>query len=671
MSCYSPMEQKTGKLDQPSVSREGVTTSRPIWRSTALCVAACLSFLTFLHGWDLLPTYQDPNVAFIPKSDNHSERNFSWHDIEASPELYYHQCYEDYQCAKLQVPMDWWRNSSRPGKNISIAVIRLPAKVSVTDPRYGGAVLTNPGGPGGSGVAQMLRNGRATQIIVDAEMDPNTTSANSEARYHDIISFDPRGIAHTTPGIHCFPDSLARSTWALQNEALGLLGSSEDSFYRNWYRSRALAEGCSAATGTTEDGSEAIGEHVNTSPVARDMLEIVERHADWVSKQVSAETSPEVVERLRYVRGEPKIKYWGNSYGTIIGQTFASMFPDRINRIVLDGVCNAHDYFFGSWFSNLSDADLILERFFSYCYSAGPEDCSFYSASGAAAIKQNYKDLLSHIFEHPMVVPSSRTRGPDVITWSDVKSMVRLGMYQPLIYSPMVADLLTSISSGNGSLFADFKAMSNTFTCPGDECTSAGPFSDECNQDDNGADATLAILCTDGPGLGDIDEESFQEYWHALQQQSQVLGDWWAHTRLGCVGWKTKAKNRFEGPFAGNLSHPILFIGNTLDPVTPLANAKEMAQNFPGSIVLQQDSEGHTSWSSPSLCTAKATRHYFQSGLLPPLNTICKTDNKPFINTSTSLALLTLEDKELVEAMKVMEDTVLQNVGLRRKTGGF
>ncbi|THY63372.1 hypothetical protein D6C98_01206 [Aureobasidium pullulans] len=671
MSCYSPMEQKTGRLDQPSVSREGVTTSRPIWRSTALCVAACLSFLTFLHGWDLLPTYQDLNVAVILKSDNHSERKFSWHDIEASPELVYYQCYEDYRCAKLQVPMDWWRNSSQPGKNISIAVIRLPARVSVTDPRYGGAVLTNPGGPGGSGVAQMLRNGRATQIIVDAEMNPNTTSVGSEARYHDIISFDPRGIAHTTPGIHCFPDSLARSTWALQNEALGLLGSSEDSFYRNWYRSRALAEGCSVATGTTEDGSEAIGEHVNTSPVARDMLEIIERHAEWVSKQVSSETSPGVAERLRYIKGEPKIKYWGNSYGTIIGQTFASMFPDRIDRMVLDGVCNAHDYFFGSWFSNLSDADLILERFFLYCYSAGPENCSFYSASGAAAIKQNHKDLLSHIFEHPMVVPSSRTRGPDVITWSDVKSMVRLGMYQPLIYSPMVADLLTSISSGNGSLFADFKAMSNTFTCPGDECTSAGPFSDECNQDDNGADATLAILCTDGPGLGDIDEESFQEYWHALQQQSQVLGDWWAHTRLGCVGWKTKAKNRFEGPFAGNLSHPILFIGNTLDPVTPLANAKEMAQNFPGSIVLQQDSEGHTSWSSPSLCTAKATRHYFQFGLLPPLNTICKTDNKPFINTSTSLALLTLEDKELVEAMKVMEDTVLQDLGLKRTSGGF
>ncbi|KAH0395430.1 hypothetical protein KCU89_g10338, partial [Aureobasidium melanogenum] len=111
----------------------------------------------------------------------------------------------------------------------------------------------------------------------------------------------------------------------------------------------------------------------------------------------------------------------------------------------------------------------------------------------------------------------------------------------------MVADLLTSISSGNGSLFADFKAMANTFSCPGEECVSAGPFSDECDQGDNGPDATLAILCTDGPGLGDIDETSFQEYWHALQHQSSVLGDWWAHTRLGCCKRNGKELSWFSG----------------------------------------------------------------------------------------------------------------------------
>ncbi|KAI4732877.1 hypothetical protein E4T50_16561 [Aureobasidium sp. EXF-12298] len=575
-----PREKEAVKSKfQTDIALPEKVSPRFIWKKAVLCVAAGISCFTFLQGWNIVPTrYLDAAPTTEPKTAGQPQ--FSWYDIETSPDLIYHRCYDDYYCAKLQVPMDWWRDSTQPGKNISIAVIRLPAKVPVTDQRYGGAVLTNPGGPGGSGVAQMLRSGRATQIIVDAEKHPNDTLSSETARYHDIISFDPRGVGHTTPAIHCFPDSLARSSWTLQNEALGLLGSSEDSFFRNWYRSRALAEGCSAATGTTDDGSEAIGEHVNTSPVARDMLEIIERHAEWLAKQANVTKESDgprgqdkyktFVERPQYTRGEAKLRYWGNSYGTILGQTFASMFPTRIDRIVLDGVCNAHDYFFGSWFSNLSDADAILERFFAYCHAAGPETCSFYSPT-PEAIRRKYEDLLTEIFERPIVVPSSRTRGPDVITWSDVKSMVRLGMYQPMIYSPMVADLLTSISSGNGSLFADFKAMANTFSCPGEECISAGPFSDECDQGDNGPDATLAILCTDGPGLGDIDETSFQEYWHALQHQSSVLGDWWAHTRLGCVGWKTKAKNRFEGPFAGNLSHPALFISTMLDPVTPLA----------------------------------------------------------------------------------------------------
>ncbi|KAI5198618.1 hypothetical protein E4T39_06665 [Aureobasidium subglaciale] len=519
---------------------------------------------------------EQPDEALQSANAKTGETEFSWQEIEASQELIYHRCYEDYQCAKLQVPMDWWRNSSQPGKNISIAVIRLPAKVPVTDPRYAGAVLTNPGGPGGSGVAQMLRSGRATQTIVDAEMDPNSTSIVSEAIYHDIISFDPRGVGYTTPGIHCFPDNLARSSWELQNEAIGLLGSSEDAFDRNWYRARALAESCSTATGTTEDGFEAIGEHVNTTPVARDMLEIIERHAEWLEKQARLQkqqdhflgvaSNDQIIERLRYTKGKALLKYWGNSYGTIIGQTFAAMFPDRVERIVLDGVCNAPDYFFGPWFSALADADAILDRFFSHCHSAGPELCSFHSST-PELIKKNYETLLEEIRKQPRIVLGSKSRGPDVVTWSDVKSMLHLAIYQPLLYSPLVADLLTSISpTGNGSFFADYKAAANTITCPSADCTSD---SENCNESDNAEDASLAILCTDAPGLGSINAPSFRSYWHTLQNQSSVLGDWWAHTRLSCVGWKTLAKNRFKGKVSGNTAFPMLFVGNSLDPVTP------------------------------------------------------------------------------------------------------
>lgn len=508
---------------------------------------------------------------------------FNWFDVKPFPEMVYHPCFNGYECARLEAPMDYHRTDGK-GKKVAIAITRLPAKVPVTDPRYGGPVLINPGGPGGSGVSQVLRNGKATQIIVDSALTPNETIHDEEGvhKYHDIIGFDPRGVSRTTPAIACFPDSPTRDMWQLQNEASGLLGSSEDSFYRNWYRSRALAQGCSKSTGTTFDGTEPVGEHVNTVPVARDMLEIVERHAEWLSKEgqkaqvdsdmmTGYDSTRAIEKRTAWHRNATKLQYWGNSYGTVLGQTFASLFPSRVQRMVLDGVCDTQDYYFGTWFTNLIDADKILSRFFLYCTDAGPSRCSFFATGGPDAIRTAYEDLLLDIFRVPLAVPSSATRGPDVITWSDVKSMVRLGMYQPLIYLPMVADLLTDIRSGNGSLFADYKAMEHLPSCPSAACQDAGPYSQECiGVGENGLDAQFATLCTDGEGLGDLDEVSFQEYWHALQQQSRVLGDWWAHTRLGCVGWKTKAKWRFAGPFEGNTSWPILFIGNTLDPVTPL-----------------------------------------------------------------------------------------------------
>lgn len=532
--------------------------------------------------------------------------------------------------------------------------------------------MTNPGGPGGSGLSQVLRNGKATQVIVDSELDPSDATPQSQHKYYDVIAFDPRGIGQTMPSVQCFPDTFSRETWLMQNEALGLLGSSEDSFLRNWYRSKALAEGCSTAITVAHENGEAIGEHINTTPVARDMLEIVERHAEWIEAQgkltqdlydaaFGCDKAQAIVTRTQWAKGREKIKYWGNSYGTIIGQTFASLFPDRVERLILDGVCDSHDYHFGSWFTNLNDSDKILDKFFHYCDQAGPQECSFYAPGGPTAIRKAHDDLLHDVFIQPRAVPGTATRGPDVITWSDVKSMIRLGMYQPLTYMPMVADLLTDISRGNGSLFADFKHMEHTPTCPSTECLAGDPDSPDCNiSGDNYEDASLAILCTDGEGLGQVDESQFQQYWHALQNQSTTLGDWWAHTRLGCVGWKAKAKWRFTGPFAANTSHPMLFIGTTLDPVTPLDNARRMAANFPGSAMLQQDSEGHTSWSSPSLCTAKVARKYFQTGVLPEPGTVCKAENEPFQRQLVSTAGMSGSDAALVEALTVLQETYMK-----------
>lgn len=73
-----------------------------------------------------------------------SDSPVTWDEITPSQALEYYNCGDEFQCARLEVPMDYQRTDAQ-GRTFALAVVRLPAKVPVTDPRYGGAVLINPG----------------------------------------------------------------------------------------------------------------------------------------------------------------------------------------------------------------------------------------------------------------------------------------------------------------------------------------------------------------------------------------------------------------------------------------------------------------------------------------------------------------------------------------------
>ncbi|PWY86662.1 proteinase [Aspergillus heteromorphus CBS 117.55] len=568
---------------------------------------------------------------------------FSWDRITPSPSLEYHDCFDGLQCARLQVPMDYHRSDGQ-GRHVAIAIARRPAKVPVTDMRYGGAILVNPGGPGGSGVAMVLLGGDALQTTVDAENDPNMLSTKLSDKYFDIIGFDPRGVNNTTPGFSCFPNLFSQRNWELQAAAEGILGSSEDAFRRNWDRAIALNTGCSTNLSTpVREGQEALGEHINTVPVARDMLEIAERHGEWREKQGLAEQRrrdrvqgydprQRLVARTRWNRGQEKIQYWGRSYGTILGATFATLFPDRVHRAVLDAVVDADKYYLGDGHSAIEDADAIFDRFTQYCDAVGADGCPFYREGGPAAIKASYLALDRALYNRSVPVPSSTMRGPEVVTWSDLKHIIRIAMYQPLSGFPLLAEYASELVNGNGAPLADFKVGGRSPSCPSSQCLQRGPWSAACQvPGHNELYSSAAILCADAEYLQSADEDDFGRYWQSLREDSYVLGDYWAGLGLSCVGWKVKPRWTLPGPVAANTSHPLLFVSNILDPVTPLRSARKMTRRFPGSVLLQQDSEGHSTLAAPSVCVHKAIRTYFQTGELPPPDTVCEGDIKPLL----------------------------------------
>ncbi|KAJ6110570.1 hypothetical protein N7486_002805 [Penicillium sp. IBT 16267x] len=589
-------------------------------------ILAFLATVIIVKSWiNFVPVekMQDSDPSF-------STVSFRWEKVQPSEKLEYHDCGNGFQCARLEVPMDYECLESQARKFV-LAIVKIPAKVPVGDPRYGGAMLINPGGPGGSGTLQALLSGRNLQTIVDAESDPFSGLGGPDDKYFDVIGFDPR------------------ANWELAVEAEGMIGSSDDALRKSWQRTQALNVGCSVYEMNDIHQNDSMMAYVNTPLVARDMLTIVERHGEWREREGlkaqeahdnchGYDTTRSIAKRTEWYRDQEPLLYWGRSYGTILGTTFAALFPDRVSRAVLDGVVNMDKYYEDRASSVIVDADAIFDRFGLYCDAVGPDGCPFYVAGGSSAIQDAYWTLETRILNNSIPVMASSTRGPEVITWTDVKTLLRIAIYQPLLAFPVLAEKIGALANGDPVPMADFKRRRHFSSCPSNECSIMGPWSSQCTKgQDNWLYAMSAILCTDAEFLADNTMESFTEMWKDLKADSQTVGDYWAQMLLACAGWKTRAKYKFA------------------DPVTPLDNAQHMSESFPGSVLLQQDSEGHTTIAAPSVCIAKLIRAYFQTGDLPEVGTICSADLKPMVGHIDQMPItpqsMTAADRKLFEVL--------------------
>lgn len=386
------------KLERPSDGFEPIVSSRrrrPVFTVVVLC-------LTF---WLLVPGISSPSTpaslftewrsaSLQSPGEPENQQAFRWSDISPSKSLVYTPCFGPYQCARLSVPLNW--NASAEdrdnGPRAAIAITKLPAKVPVTDPRYGGVVVLNPGGPGESGVFQVLSDGPHLQTVLDSPASPSEKFSQS-GKHFDILSFDPRGVNNTTPELRCFPNAFNKQTWQLRFIDMGLLWDSESIVGLEWARSSALGASCSSG-----QSEESILPFINTAQVVEDMVEIIEKEgelrAQEASRILASQTATEdslsteevkaILQRTSYTPGQEKIQYWGMSYGTTVGSTFAAMHPDKVHRLILDGNMDPADHYAGLFEHSLQDADMVITKHSEYCYEAGPEECPLYDASPKA-----------------------------------------------------------------------------------------------------------------------------------------------------------------------------------------------------------------------------------------------------------------------------------------------
>jgi pimeloyl-ACP methyl ester carboxylesterase len=581
--------------------------------------------------------------------------DFDWNTPRTDTKLHYTPCYDDLQCARLELPMDWFNGTTN--STISLAVIRQPAIVSVTHPQYGGAILLNPGGPGGSGIELVLRVGKHASSVVDT----NTT----EGKYFDLISFDPRGVGLSSPRVDCFHDPTFAAAWQQRVQEEGWFESSDAALGRLWSMSTAKGVACSNATSV--DGDD-IKKYVSTASAARDMLELVEKHGEWREREAKAlqqdsrslwarpsllgTNHPEVPATLRYTRGEEKIQYYGVSYGSFLGGTFAAMFPDRVGRLVVDGVVEYNNYMSGNWSSNLVDTEKSMDSFYFHCARAGFPACLLAnetSGSTPSDIKKRTNDILKSLYHNPLPV---YTPSADVLSYSEMKSLIFGSLYSPVLVFPLVAYTLLAIEQKDSDALAPLVWALHPSAC----ATVDDPRFDYATR----ADAQIAIACSDGDDQSYMDREAFQAFAQEMAAKSPSGGSLWSVIRMNCIHNTVPAVHRFTGPWKANTSHPLLFVGNTADPVTPGRYAQQMAEGFEGAVALMQDSGGHCSDSVFSYCTTGYLRQYFQTGELPPANTTCGVDIVPFGPLHEDMKIETVEVRAARERWEVMTEASLK-----------
>ncbi|KAF5338231.1 hypothetical protein D9758_012840 [Tetrapyrgos nigripes] len=537
--------------------------------------------------------------------------SFDWNSVEPSTNFSWVDCYSGFQCARFKAPLDYSHPDN--GQSAAIAVIKLPAQGSTSD--YGGPIFTNPGGPGGSGVVFLLEDGQVIQSIIGT--------------HFDIISFDPRGVNNTTPRVSIFNTDAERLAFFADERAD--LNSTPQALPESWARYQVFGQ----LAQSRDDGSL---NFITTADVARDMLGMSE------------------------ALGQEKLQYYGFSYGTFLGSVFATMFPDRVGRLVIDGVLDMEGYLTNDLGGLTNDTDKDMQTFFDGCHAAGPENCAFY-ASSPAEIEAALNDIYDSLQSQPLPV----FLGPDaysVATYDDLRSIVLVILYSPTLF-PVLAQGLAGLQNGNATTLFE---LAYVFLHILDIC-SESLLSSNIRKSLGAPEPLVAIECSDSDPF-DANASQLREYMSKINSTFAGMGGLPLMNR--CAGWKIHPEHRFKGPVGANTSFPLLVIGNTADPITPLAayvaaigikatgmaklglsSAKKTRLSFPGSVLLTQDSPGHSSFNTFSSCTHQHLAAYFVNGTLPEEGTICPLD-APLFPTSSNVT-----DSGLASSLKQMRKRVV------------
>nr|WP_106129278.1 alpha/beta hydrolase [Pseudosporangium ferrugineum] len=433
-----------------------------------------------------------------------------------------------YDCASVAVPVDW--NAPQSGGTYDVAMIRVRAK---TQRDRIGSLLINPGGPGGSGIdtAIYLSFGQALGGLPTEITDK-----------FDLVGFDPRGVGRSSP-VKCISDADQDATFAAPPDP-----TSDADFQRIVDLNKRVAEGCGR-----KYGDQLV--NFSTEQAARDM------------------------DALRAAVGDAKTTYLGFSYGTLLGATYAQLFPGKVRALVLDGAVNPKQDFIAGSESQAKGFERAFTNFTRWC-TATPDKCPI-----APDARKAVTDALAKAAASPVPGDDGRDATPGWIFVAVISSLYNEAGWQQL------AKAVDRLQGGDANGIFDLA----------DQYADRKPDGSYSNL----FDANLAVNCADTDEAPSVERiRQLQGEWRA---KYPLFGAALAIGMLPCTFWPGKKDPYPVGAATG--APPIVVVGTTGDPATPYENTAELAGMLGTGQVLTWEGEGHTAYPATP-CIVSAVDQY-------------------------------------------------------------
>ena len=433
-----------------------------------------------------------------------------------------------YDCASVPVPRDW--SDPANGETYAIAMIRVR---STSQKDRLGSLLINPGGPGGSGIdtAVYLSYGEALGGLPTAITDE-----------FDVIGFDPRGVGRSDP-IKCISSTDQDASFAAAPDPAG-----QAEFDQIVALNQKIAEACGKKYG--------------------DELPFF-----------ATEQAAKDIDALRAAVGDQKLTYLGFSYGTLLGATYAQLFPKNVRAMVLDGAVDPEQTYVQGSESQAKGFERAFTNFSVWCRRT-PDKCPI-----APDARKAVTDALAAAKTDPLPGRDGREATPGWIFVAIVSSLYTETGWTML--ADAIADLKRRDTKGVFDL-ADQYA----------ERKPDGTYS-------NLFDANLSVNCADTKDVPSVEEiRRLQAEW---RRKYPLFGAALAVGMLPCTFWPGARNPYPAGPATG--APPIVVVGTTGDPATPYENTADLAKMLGVGHVLTWEGEGHTAYPSTP-CIVKAVDDY-------------------------------------------------------------